>query len=367
MAYKLSAGCYELLYADGSVDEFLEKAHYAGATHCRFFAEADWHILKTDILTPFKYEGQKFDLSIWNERWWNRLKDVLGLMKKWGIKPHIVLFDYCSWKMKKEPWKGYVPWLNSLQDPTNAHLTGVLLSYEKRFARRVVAECVSLGIDADYEICNEFYWPGWTFEQALSWHGEIAKCLTDEGVPKSRILTSDNWKQDMDILTKLAAQVGTYCFHGAGARNGEIPWKAVESMKKYGPPELSSDGVFEGQGAADNEGHKGNSADEMRHLAKLMKAHGIVRYDFKDRGISDETTESNLTECGVISNVDLADLEPLKAMADELDAPIPEPPTPPEPPEPPVPPDPPEPPDPNKWVIIGAIIAVVLALLCIIF
>lgn len=348
--YKLSAGAYELLWASGDLDAFLKKAHYAGATHCRFFAEAAWHILKNDIVAPFKMRGGKFDLSVWDERYWDKLKYVLYLMKKWSIRPHIVLFDFCSWKMKL-PWRKFVPWFNSAQDPTNAHLTGTLLAYEKRYLRRIVEECAALGLDAEYEICNEYYWPGWTLKQGQSWHKAIADTLIGEGVPKKNIITSVNWKLDMDILTSFAAQVGTYAFHGAGGRDGEILWRAVEAMKKYGSPELSSDGVFEGQGAADNEGHRGNSPAEMVKIARLMKKHGITRYDFKDRGISDKTTESTLTECGVISNVDLADLAPLTAMAKELGLSIPTPPKPkPEPkpePEPTPEPDPVPAPDPE--------------------
>lgn len=344
---KLSAAAYELLYAKGDIDAWLQKAHYAGANSCRFFAEASWMVSKNDVVAPFLYSGGRFDLSQWEPRYWTRLGYTLNRMKTHSIRPHIVLFDYCSWKMRP-PWVRFVPWFNSIQDPTNKHLVGILLDYQKKYVRRIVALCVKSGIDAEYEICNEYYWRGYTNKQGFAWHKAIVETLMAEGVPRKNIITSVKWDLDMDILTALAKQVGVYAFHGAGARDGEILWRAVEQMKKAAAVELSSDGVFKGQGAADNEGHCGNNESEMRKIARLMKAHGITRYDFKDRGISDKSTESSLTQCGVISNVDLADLAPLTAMAEELGVEIPIPPVePPDPPEPPEPPQPPEPPVPN--------------------
>jgi len=324
--YILSAGCYELLYAKGDVDAWLAKAKAAGANSCRFFAEASWIISKNAVMGPFKYNGSKFDLSKWDNAYWKRFVYVIGRMKKHGIRPHIVLFDRCSWKMR-QAWIKYCTWFNAVQlkpdaqgkyDHLGQNKGNKTLAHQKKFVRKIVEKCKKYGVDAEYEICNEYYWPGYTTAQGAAWHKAISDQLIAVGVKRENLITSIKWDLDMDILGPLAKQVGWYQFHGAGGRDGEIIWRAVEAMKKYAKVGLSSDGVFGGDGWADNEGHQGNSVAEMKKIARLMKQRGITRYDFKDRGISDITTESSLTECGVISNVDLAHLEPLAAMYKEL-------------------------------------------------
>lgn len=371
MKHKLGAACYELLYAKGDVGAWLGRARLAGATSCRFFAEADWMVSKTDVVGPFVHTAAGFDGARWEPRYWDRVDEVYRLMKTVGIRPHVVLFDYCSWKMKGPTWRALVPWLNLAGAPEVDHLSGAVLSQQRRYVRRHVAAAAAAGVTPEFEICNEYYWPGHTDAQGLAWHKAIADELMAQGASKADLITSAKWDLDMDILTSLARQVGTYSFHGAGARDGEIPWQAVRLMKRAAAVELSSDGVFKGQGAADNEGSRGNSAAEMVHIAREMKANGITRYDFKDRGISDKTTESNLTQCGVISNVDLADLAPLRAMAQELGAEIPVPPAPgPPKPTPPIPPTPPSPTPSaahklNPWLIAAVVAAV--AILALIF
>jgi hypothetical protein len=271
---------------------------------------------------PFLYKVGQFDLSKWNLDYWQRFVYLIKLMKKHGIRPHIVLFDFCSWKMKK-PWLNYCTWFNAKQIPHNSagqvdHLAGASLAHQKKYVRKIVEKCKKYGVDAEYEINNEYWWPGYRPDQGIKWHKAIVDQLLAVGVKKSSLITSVKWNLDMDILGPMLDQVGWYQLHGAGGRDGEIVWKAVEAIRKHTQVGLSSDGVFKGQGAADNEGSHGNSPAEMVKIAKLMKLHKIYRYDFKDRGISDKTTESPLTACGVISNVDLADLSPLAAMTKEL-------------------------------------------------
>ena len=139
-------------------------------------------------------------------------------------------------------------------------------------------------------------------------------------MPRSKIITSVKWNIPLATHIALAKQVGVYAFHGAGARDGDIIWKAVETLrdKSKAEIELSGDGYYKGKGWPDIKGHRGNDEAEMRHIAREIKAHGVSRYDFKDRGMSGPGTESKLTECGVVSYVDLTHLSPLKAMAREL-------------------------------------------------
>jgi hypothetical protein len=320
--YILSAGCYELLYAKGDVDAWLAKARAAGANSCRFFAEASWIIPKNAVMAPYAWDGKQYIMNKWDAAYWQRFVSLIKLMKKHGIRPHIVLFDFCSWKMRP-PWLKYCTWFNAKHIPHNSagqvdHLGPASLKYQLRYVSKIVEKCKKYGVDADYEINNEYWWIGYRPDQGIKWHGAIVDHLLSLGVKKSSLITSVKWNLDMDILGPMLKQVGWYQLHGAGGRDGEIVWKAVEAIRKYTQVGLSSDGVFKGQGAADNEGSRGNSAAEMIKIAKLMKLHKIYRYDFKDRGISDKTTESPLTACGVISNVDLAHLEPLAAMYKEL-------------------------------------------------
>jgi hypothetical protein len=313
---KLSAGCYELLYASGNISAWVKKVKEAGGTHVRFFAEAAWHVDRNDVVGPYAYADGKFDLSKKEKRYWSRLRILLRLFKKNAITPHIVLFDHCSWKLKGFG-KNFVPWLNNKQG-TGGPLAPRSLAYEKGYVKKMVDTVALIGTTADFEVCNEFYWQGYDDDEGLKWHKEIVDTLIALGVLKSNIITSIKW--DLPIATHIAfgKQVGVYAFHGAGARPGEIAWKAVEIMKKYAKVELSSDGVYEGQGWPDIKGKRGNDEAEMKSIAKKMKAHGIDRYDFKDRGISGPGTESTLTDCGVVSDVDLAHIGPLEAMAKEL-------------------------------------------------
>jgi hypothetical protein len=324
----VGCSCYNLLYATGDREAWLKKIYSLGATKARFFLEASWAILKDAISAPYVYRGGTFHLDEKNAAWWSELERVLRWMKAIGIRAHIVAFDYCSRKRNTAELR-LNPFFNNTVVPQNAAAPGFLdarlMPYYKGFLADLVALCKGVGVDFEIEPENEYYWLGYNYKEAdaarpsgYAWHKTLCEYLVSLGVPKSQILTSIKWDLDMDVLMEMAKDAGVYVFHGAGGRQGEIIWNAVAKMKAAADVELSGDGVFEDNGPADNEGHRGASEDEMRYIAKHMLIHGVKRYEYFDRGMSDKTTESSRTTCGVITNVDLFHPGPLTAIVAAL-------------------------------------------------
>jgi hypothetical protein len=335
--YHLACSCYNLLTARGDVPKFIQTIAANGATACRFFLCETWGESTEAPLQPFKlvgrwtggYDGADvpiYDLTAWNEEYFNRLIFILNEMKAAKLIPHLVFFDHSS-RNVSGPTKFYEPFYSSIQRypswKTNPDaepaIPGGLMgqgmkTYHKRFINRVVKEVETLGIQVDYEIWNEFY--GWNeggeiwppVDEGVAWFKEMTEYLKSIADPQSRIITSNSFAAE--DMAKMSDVFSVHNVGNAAQVKASYPYDAAI--------EFSGDGYYTGQGNADYKGRRCASAEELVGLAKKMKQLGYDRYEYFDFAIEGTKAKSSETWCGVWANLDLFDPGPLKAMADEL-------------------------------------------------
>jgi hypothetical protein len=128
--------------------------------------------------------GNKFDLTGWDEAYFERLRDFVRQANQRGIVVELNLFcpfyEESQWKLS--PFNS----INNVNDlgpvaRTNVYTldkSGSLLAFEDKLVRRIVEELREFG-NAYYEICNEPYFGGVTLE----WQHHIAEVIT--GAQKS--------------------------------------------------------------------------------------------------------------------------------------------------------------------------------------
>lgn len=336
--YSLVCSCYNLLTAKGDVKKFIEKISDNGATACRFFLIETWGDSTAHPLQPYVEVGRWrndypdgplapiYDLERWNEAYWNKLVQILHQMKAAQIIPHLVFFDHSSRNVSGIN-KYYEPMFSSIQRYPNwktnpaaepsipgGFLGQGMKQYHKKFMKRVVSEVSTIGLQADYEIWNEFY--GWAedggtwppVDEGVAWFQEMTDYLKSIMDPQSQIITSNSFA-DLE-MSKMSTVFSIHNIGNAAQIKADYPYSAAI--------EFSGDGYYTGQGNADYKGRRCASADELVGLARKMRQYGYKRYEYFDFAIEGPKAKSDQTWCGVWANVDYFTPGPLKAMADEL-------------------------------------------------
>jgi len=197
--------------------------------------------------TPgFNGGGNKFDLSSWDENYFDRLKTFMREAQQRNIVVELTLF--CPFYEKKQ-------WLLSPMHPSNnvngtpdigkdsvysiAHNSS-LLQIQERLTTKLVTELNGFP-NLIFEICNEPYFGGVTLE----WQHHMATLIsnTEKGLP-SKHLISQNIANDWAIISNPHPAVSVFNFHYAS------PPKAV--TRNYNLNKVIGDNETGFQGQADS-------------------------------------------------------------------------------------------------------------------
>ncbi|MCW5982879.1 MAG: hypothetical protein KIT09_32620 [Bryobacteraceae bacterium] len=137
--------------------------------------------------------GNKWDLTRWNLRYWERLKDIVKTASDRGIITQVVLF--CTY-YDDSMWKAN-PFFagNNVNGTPDVPRTEVLtlkhpelLRYQEALVRRIVTELNEFD-NVTYEICNEPYFHGVTLE----WQRRIAQIVadTERNLPNKHLIAQN--------------------------------------------------------------------------------------------------------------------------------------------------------------------------------
>jgi hypothetical protein len=168
--------------------------------------------------TPgYKNGGNKFDLTKWDEKYFERLKDLLQQAAERGVVVEFTLF--C-------PFYEDGMWLISPMHPSNninstpdiprtdvytTDKNGLLLTFQKEFVKKIVSEINSFD-NIIFEICNEPYFGGVTME----WQHAIADVIaeTEKGLPKIHLI-SQNIQNGSSVVKDPHPSVSVFNWHYA--------------------------------------------------------------------------------------------------------------------------------------------------------
>jgi hypothetical protein len=168
--------------------------------------------------TPGHFDGgNKFDLTRWNQEYFDRLKDFMLEAEKRGVIVELTLF--C-------PFYEDIQWNLSPMNSTN-NVNGVgpkdrmqvytldksdgLLEIQEALVKKLVSELQAYG-NLIYEICNEPYFGGVTME----WQHRIASLITDEEQDfEYKHLISQNIANDRLLIQNPHPNVSIFNFHYA--------------------------------------------------------------------------------------------------------------------------------------------------------
>ncbi len=131
--------------------------------------------------------GAKYDFDIWNDIYWDRLKDCLARCNRAGIYAEVMLFEACGMKKADTRWRNN-PWasnnnINALELP-GRDSAGVPEFYEfdskpnlrrqqERYLRKILDETAAFP-NVMYELENEHY-PG----NDAAWAAHYARFVKD--------------------------------------------------------------------------------------------------------------------------------------------------------------------------------------------
>ena len=161
--------------------------------------------------------GNKFDLSRWNDAYFERFRDFVANASQRGIVVEVNLFcpfyDESQWKLSPFRAANNVNNLGQVAR-TNVYTLdqhGGLLEVQERMVRKFVEELREFD-NVYYEICNEPYFGGVT----LAWQRRIADIITNaqKGHP-DRKLISQNIANDKARVTDPHPAVSIFKFHYA--------------------------------------------------------------------------------------------------------------------------------------------------------
>lgn len=161
--------------------------------------------------------GRKFDLSQWDEDYFERLKNFVAATGKRGIVVEMNLFcpfyEEAQWKIS--PQNG----INNVNNIGNVGRTNVytldkhggLLAVHEAMTRKIVQELNEFD-NLYYEICNEPYFGGVTLE----WQHHIADVIRDAEFPLPRKhLISQNIANNKALVIEPHEAISIFNFHYA--------------------------------------------------------------------------------------------------------------------------------------------------------
>lgn len=165
----------------------------------------------------FKGGGNKFDLTGWDEQYFNRLKQFISEAEKRNIIVELTLF--CPFYEMKQ-------WLLSPMHPANninntpdigkdsvytLDHSGALLKFQEQLVLKVVTETNAFS-NVILEICNEPYFGGVT----LDWQRHISALIkgTEQSLPFKHLI-SQNIANDSELIMDPDPNVSVFNFHYA--------------------------------------------------------------------------------------------------------------------------------------------------------
>jgi hypothetical protein len=145
------------------------------------------------FVTPYQRTGSKWDLTKWDQQYWNRLKDLVRTASERGIITQVVLF--CTY-YNDSMWKASpLHPANNVNQTPDVPRTEVLtmkhpelLKHQDALVRRIVTELNGFD-NVTYEICNEPYVQGVT----LDWQRHVAQLIrdTEKGLPNQHLIAQN--------------------------------------------------------------------------------------------------------------------------------------------------------------------------------
>jgi hypothetical protein len=168
--------------------------------------------------TPgYKNGGNKFDLSKWDEKYFERLKDLLQQAAQRNIVIEFTLFcpfyEDGMWAISPmHPLNN----VNSTPDVPRTEVytidkNGSLLTFQKKLVKKIVKE-VNIFDNIIFEICNEPYFGGVT----MDWQHAIADVIaeTENELPKKHLI-SQNIQNGSSTVTGPHPSVDVFNWHYA--------------------------------------------------------------------------------------------------------------------------------------------------------
>jgi len=166
--------------------------------------------------TPGAVDGDKFDLTKWNDSYFNRLRDFVLQASGRGVVVEFVLFcpfyDDNLWNVN--PMK-YTNNINNIGDCPRTEVYTLkhqdLLKIHDAFVRKAVAELNSFD-NLYFEICNEPYFGGVTED----WQAHIAQTIADaeKNLPNKHLI-AQNIANGVKKIDKPNSIVSIFNFHYA--------------------------------------------------------------------------------------------------------------------------------------------------------
>ena len=161
--------------------------------------------------------GCKFDLSRWDEGYFQRLKDFMREAARRGVVVEMNLFcpfyDESQWKISPQNAANNINGLGTVAR-TNVYTLdrhGGLLAIQEAMTRKIVTELKEFD-NLYYEICNEPYFGGVT----LDWQHHIAEVIVEtEKALGVRHLISQNIANDKAQIRNPHPAVSIFNFHYA--------------------------------------------------------------------------------------------------------------------------------------------------------
>lgn len=164
-------------------------------------------------LAPWPLQNGKFDLSQWDERYFERLRRFVAAAAERRIIVELVLF--CPF-YEDSMWD-----VNPMKSSNNINSVGRLgrndvfslkedglTNVQVALTAKIVREM--RGFDnVYYEICNEPYFGGVTLE----WQKHIAETIYENDDPARRHMIAQNWSNGSKLVDRPMELVGLYNFH----------------------------------------------------------------------------------------------------------------------------------------------------------
>ncbi len=165
-------------------------------------------------LSPWlQLDDSRFDLTRWNDRYFERLRRFVSAAAERGIIVELVLF--CPF-YEDSMWD-----VNPMKSSNNVNGAGVgsrndalalkdqkLTDVQDAVTARIV-EALRGFDNLYYEICNEPYFGGVTLE----WQEHIARIISGHDDPARRHMIAQNWANGSKVIDRPSPLVAVYNFH----------------------------------------------------------------------------------------------------------------------------------------------------------
>ncbi|HVX52464.1 MAG TPA: cellulase family glycosylhydrolase [Chitinophagaceae bacterium] len=176
----------------------------------------------------FKNGGNKFDLTKWDDNYFNRLEDFVAAARQRGIIVEFTFFcpfyDDSQWLLSPMKDSNNINGVGNIArtDVYTLDKNGGLLAIQENMVRKIISALKDYD-NVMYEICNEPYFGGVTIE----WQHHIAQVITyaEKDFPQKHLITQ-NIANEYKKVDDPFKQVSVFNFHYA--------WPPVTIAMNYG-------------------------------------------------------------------------------------------------------------------------------------